>query len=66
MAAARDGRAEAVTLNGDGVAVAANEFLYRKSIVIVPILIDASNDFHARRLRHAWRRCAARSPEIPR
>jgi hypothetical protein len=43
-ALARDGRAEAVTLDGDGVAVAANEFLYRKSVVIVPVASDPRDD----------------------
>ncbi len=44
MAAARDGRAEAVTLTADGVALAANEFLYKKAIVIAPTLIDGRNE----------------------
>ena len=44
MAAARDGRAEALTLTADGVALAANEFLYKKAIVIAPTLIDGSNE----------------------
>ena len=39
-ALARDGRAEAVTLVGDGAAVAANEFLYKKAVAIVPLAND--------------------------
>jgi hypothetical protein len=34
---ARGGRAEAVTLDGDGAAVAANEFLYKKLVAIVQL-----------------------------
>lgn len=36
VALARDGRAEAVTLDAEGAAVAANEFLYKKAVVIAP------------------------------
>lgn len=43
-AMARGGRAEAVTLDGDGAAVAANEFLYKKSVVIVPLASDSRDD----------------------
>ncbi len=35
-ALARDGRAQAVMMDADGTAVAANEFLYKKAIVIAP------------------------------
>ncbi|UVK36547.1 hypothetical protein LHFGNBLO_003474 [Mesorhizobium sp. AR10] len=43
-ALARDGRAQAVTLDRDGEAVAANEFLYKKSVVIVPLARDPRDD----------------------
>ena len=43
-ALARDGRAEAVTLDDDCAAVAANEFLYKKSVVIVPLASDPRAD----------------------
>jgi hypothetical protein len=41
---ARDGRAEAVVLGADGAAVAANEFLYKKAVVIVTSAGDLSED----------------------
>lgn len=43
-ALARDGRAEAVTLDGDGTAVAANEFLYKRSVAIAPLASDPRDD----------------------
>lgn len=39
-ALARNGQAEAITFDVDGEAMAANEFLYRKSLAIVPSAID--------------------------
>lgn len=44
MALARDGRAEAVTLSADGAALAANEFLYKKSVIIAPVGNDPRDD----------------------
>jgi hypothetical protein len=43
-ALARDGQAEAVTLDEDGVAHAANEFLYKKSLVLIPSADDPRDD----------------------
>jgi hypothetical protein len=40
----RDGRAEAVTIAADGLAVAANEFLYKKSVVVAPAAGDPRDD----------------------
>jgi hypothetical protein len=44
---ARASRAEAITLAADGTAIAANEFLYKKSVIIVPIAGDAAEDLSA-------------------
>lgn len=43
-ALARDGRAEAVTLDADGEPIAANEFLYKKAVVIAPAASDPRDD----------------------
>ncbi|MBC7835814.1 MAG: hypothetical protein H7Y88_12050 [Phycisphaerales bacterium] len=43
-ALARDGRAEAVLLTADGSAVPANEFFYKKAVVIAPAASDPRDD----------------------
>ncbi|CAH2402087.1 hypothetical protein MES4922_30461 [Mesorhizobium ventifaucium] len=49
-ALARDGRAQAVTLDSDGVAVAANEFLYKKSVTMYRWRATRATTFHRKRL----------------
>ncbi|HQY87137.1 MAG TPA: hypothetical protein PK402_00670 [Tepidisphaeraceae bacterium] len=44
VALARDAQAEAVTVSSDGAAVAANEFLYKKSVVLAPVASDPRDD----------------------
>lgn len=66
-ALARDGRAEAVTLNSDGVAVAANEFLYKKSVAIVPLASDPRDDLSPEAIAACLatlRREVAGNPEV--
>ncbi|OWK21794.1 hypothetical protein AJ88_11820 [Mesorhizobium amorphae CCBAU 01583] len=64
---ARDGRAEAVTLDGDGAAVAANEFLYKKSVVIVPLARDSHDNLSPEAIAaclETLRREVAGNPEV--
>ncbi|MBB6412793.1 hypothetical protein [Mesorhizobium sangaii] len=66
-ALARDGRAEAVTLDGDGGAVAANEFLYKKAVVIVPLASDPRDDLSPEAIAaclETLRREVAGNPEV--
>jgi hypothetical protein len=66
-ALARDGRAEAVTLDSDGVAVAANEFLYKKSVAIVPLASDPRDDLSPEAIAACLatlRREVAGNPEV--
>lgn len=44
IALARDGHAEAVTLSSDGAAIAANESLYKKAVVITPAPGDSADE----------------------
>ncbi|MCV3210711.1 hypothetical protein OHD62_21460 [Mesorhizobium sp. YC-39] len=66
-ALARDGRAQAVTLDSDGVAVAANEFLYKKSVAIVPLANDPRDDLSPEAIvacLETLRREVAGNPEV--
>jgi hypothetical protein len=66
-ALAREGRAEAVTLDGDGAAVAANEFLYKKSVAIVPLASDPGDDLSPEAIAacvETLRREVAGNPEV--
>lgn len=67
MALARDGQAEAVMLDGDGAAVAANEFLYKKAVAIVPLARDPRDDLSAEAIEaclETLRREVAGNPEV--
>lgn len=44
VALATQGRAEAITLTDGGTALAANEFLYKKAIIIAPVGADGRDD----------------------
>ena len=67
IALARDGLAEAVMLDGDGAAVAANEFLYKKAVAIVPLASDPRGDLSAEAIAACLatlRREVAGNPEV--
>jgi hypothetical protein len=66
-ALARDGRAQVVTLDSDGVAVAANEFLYKKSVAIVPLASNPRDDLSPKAIAACLatlRRDVAGNPEV--
>ncbi|PAP95624.1 hypothetical protein [Mesorhizobium wenxiniae] len=63
----RDGRAQAVTLDSDGLAFAANEFLYKKSLAIVPLARDPRDDLSPEAIAaclETLRREVAGNPEV--
>ena len=66
-ALARDGRAEVVVLGDDGMAIAANEFLYKKSVVIAPLTSDPRDDLSPEAFAacvETLRREVAANPEV--
>jgi hypothetical protein len=66
-ALARGGRAEAVTLDGDGAAVAANEFLYKKLVAIVQLANDPRDNLSPEAIAayvETLRREVAENPEV--